>query len=583
MPLALLPGSACLLAVAAAPESDLSRYSVAIIAIVVAVLCMSIVAVYVHQLNERHARLLEHLETELAERRKAEDALRASEGFYHSLVESLPAAILRKDLAGRFTFGNQKFQAALAVHASDQVVGKTDLDFFPSALANKYRADDQRVIASCQVFETVEEHVNPRGETLHVQVIKTPLLDTQGRVIGVQGIFWDVTERKRAEEKLVHQNIRLQEMAESERAAHAALMQAQSQLVQEKLASLGQIVAGVAHEINNPVAFVTNNVAVLARDVGEIRDLIALYEEADDLIHHDRPELATRIHEFRDRVDMAYTLSNIDGLLQRSRDGLKRIQQIVSHLRLFAHLDEGDVNDADLNDGIESTAAIIVGHARKKAISLDLRLAPLPPVTCNAAKINQVILNLLTNAIDAAPDAGTVTIRSCPEGNGVRIDVLDNGKGIDPAVRDRIFDPFFTTKPVGQGTGLGLSISYGIVKDHGGTIQVDTAPGGGACFTILLPLHSPKPKSRSMEEPEQTSRRQEGKSGEVDAFSVQSRKPNSTRLDSSPAFHTPCVAGRIRLRGRVKRYRARQHKTQNLASSRAYLNRPADLVSRFSA
>ena len=132
-----------------------------------------------------------------------------------------------------------------------------------------------------------------------MQVIKTPLHDAQGRVIGVQGIFWDVTERKRAEEQLLLQNIRLQEMAESERLAHAGLKQAQSQLVQsEKLASLGQIVAGVAHEINNPVAFVTNNVAVLGRDVGEMRDLIAFYEKADDLIATDRPDLSRRSAAF---------------------------------------------------------------------------------------------------------------------------------------------------------------------------------------------------------------------------------------------------------------------------------------------
>jgi PAS domain S-box-containing protein len=434
----------------------------------------------------------------LAERRRAEEALRASEGFYHSLVESLPAAILRKDLQGHFTFGNQKFYAALEIERPDQLVGRTDLDFFPKPLAEKYRADDRRVIGSGETFETVEDHVNPHGEKLFVQVIKTPLRDLEGRVIGVQGIFWDVSARKLAEEQLVAQNVKLQEMAQSEREAHAALKQAQSQLVQsEKLASLGLIVAGVAHEINNPIAFVTNNVAVLGRDVNEICDLVGLYEQADDVIGAQRAELASQIHAFRDRVDMTYTLANIDGLLQRSRDGLRRIQQIVSHLRLFAHLDEGDVNEADLNDGIESTAAIIVGHARKKSIRLEKELEPLPPVTCNAARINQVVMNLLTNAIDACDDGGVVTIRTGVDPDGVRLEVADNGCGIDPEARGRIFDPFFTTKPVGQGTGLGLSISYGIVKDHGGTIEVESTPGAGACFIVKLPIRpAPKPNVR---------------------------------------------------------------------------------------
>jgi signal transduction histidine kinase len=358
------------------------------------------------------------------------------------------------------------------------------------------------VVESGAVFETVEEHVNPHGETLFVQVVKTPLHDAEGRAMGVQAIFWDVTERKQAEQQLVSQNLRLQDMARSEREAHAALKQAQSQLVQsEKLASLGLIVAGVAHEINNPVAFVTNNVVVLGRDVGELRELVGLYQGADDLIARERPELAARLDDFRDRVDMAYTLANIDGLLDRSRDGLKRIQRIVSHLRLFAHLDEGELNEADLNNGIESTAAIVVGLARRKSVTLAMDLQPLPPVSCNAAKVNQVVMNLLTNAIDACHEGGTVTVRSRAEDGGVRVEVCDTGCGIDPGVRDRIFDPFFTTKPIGQGTGLGLSISYGIVKDHGGTIEVESEPGRGACFSIRLPLRPPRPAGRAPAEP----------------------------------------------------------------------------------
>lgn len=473
---------------------DVSRFAIEIIAGTITIVAMLVVLLYVRQMNSRHQTLLAHLENELAERLKAQEALMASEGFYHSLVESLPAAILRKDVEGCFTFGNQKFYAALEVAEKTQLVGKTDLDFFPKPLAEKYRADDRRVMESLEPLEVVEEHVNPHGENLYVQVLKTPLIDTQGRISGVQGIFWDVTARKRAEEQLLLQNIKLQEMAESERQANDALKQAQSQLVQqEKLASLGLIVAGVAHEINNPVAFVTNNVAVLGRDVGEMRDLITLYEKADSLILNEAPELSDKILEFRDRVDMAYTLQNIQGLLDRSRDGLRRIQQIVSHLRLFAHLDEGDVNDADLNYGIESTAAIIIGNARKKAVKIKLDLSPIPSVTCHAAKINQVIMNLLTNAIDACTEGGTVTVQSRSTAGAIEIEIVDTGCGMDSLTRDRIFDPFFTTKPIGQGTGLGLSISYGIIKDHGGSIAVESTPGEGARFTVKLPLR-PIPK-----------------------------------------------------------------------------------------
>jgi PAS domain S-box-containing protein len=477
------------------PSNDFSRWAPLLFATLGGIALVLATALYVHRLNRSHGRLLANLQSELAERRRVEEALRASEGFYHSLVESLPQSILRKDLEGRFTFGNQKFCNALRLPL-EGVIGKTDFDFFPRELAEKYRSDDRRVIESGAMFETVEEHVTPRGEKLYVQVIKTPLRDPAGTINGVQGIFWDVTERKRAEEQLVTSNQRLQEMARSEHQAHFDLKQTQSRMVQsEKLASLGQMVAGVAHEINNPVAFVSNNVAVLERDVGEMRDLLAMYAEADALIQRERPELLERIDAFRERVDMPYTLENIKGLIDRSRDGLSRIQQIVGHLRLFARLDEGQVNDADINGGIESTAAIIRNLARKKNVQLEMDLGTLPDVTCYAAKINQVMMNLLTNAIDACREGGTVTVRTRAEDQGVRIEVADNGSGIAPEYRDRIFDPFFTTKPVGQGTGLGLSISYGIIQDHGGTIDVESTVGQGTCFTIHLPLRPhPAPK-----------------------------------------------------------------------------------------
>jgi anti-sigma regulatory factor (Ser/Thr protein kinase) len=190
---------------------------------------------------------------------------------------------------------------------------------------------------------------------------------------------------------------------------------------------------------------------------------------------------------------MDYTLENFDGLMHRTREGLRRIQQIVKDLRVFARLDESELNVVDLNEGIESTANIILGYAKKNRVQLVTELGPLPAVTCFAAKINQVVMNLLSNAIDACDEGGTVTIRTGAEPGGVRIEVADTGGGIPPEVRERIFDPFFTTKPIGVGTGLGLSISYGIVQDHGGKIEVESEPGQGSCFTVHLPLE-PDPR-----------------------------------------------------------------------------------------
>ncbi len=156
-------------------------------------------------------------------------------------------------------------------------------------------------------------------------------------------------------------------------------------------------------------------------------------------------------------------------MIDRSREGLKRIQQIVKDLRDFARLDQALLQEADLNAGVESTINIVRGHAKKRQIQIRSELNPIPQLKCYPAKLNQVLMNLIVNAIDASHEEGVVTVRtSAWNDSGVRIDVIDQGEGIDPAIQERIFDPFFTTKPIGEGTGLGLSISYVIVRDHQG-------------------------------------------------------------------------------------------------------------------
>jgi two-component system, NtrC family, sensor kinase len=297
---------------------------------------------------------------------------------------------------------------------------------------------------------------------------------------------------KSSEGELRKVNAQLRESVQSERQALDELKRTQSQMVQmEKLSSLGQMVAGIAHEINNPLAFVSNNLNVLQRDAGALHDLLNLYRQGDAALANQLPELRGRIDALCEDIDLPYTLASLDRLLGRSLDGLGRIQAIVKGLRDFARLDEGELKDADLNEGIRMTADIIRPQAKKQGVELQLELNPLPQVTCYSAKVNQVIMNLLTNAIDACGEGGRVTVRSGPAEGGVAIDVQDTGRGIDPRIRDKIFDPFFTTKPPGKGTGLGLSISYGIVQDHGGRLTFDSTPGAGTCFTVFLPLLPP--------------------------------------------------------------------------------------------
>jgi signal transduction histidine kinase len=316
------------------------------------------------------------------------------------------------------------------------------------------------------------------------------------------GIVFRADARRHLAQSLLEvQNQMLEETARSERSAHEALKHAQAGLVQtEKLASLGQMVAGIAHEINNPLAFVANNVAVLHRDIAALKTLIDLYRQGDPPIAHENPDLMAKINELSDRIDLDYTSANIQDVLSRSNEGLSRIQRIVNDLRDFARLDEADVHEADLNAGIESTVNIIRGRAKKKDVEIRVEPGQLPPVECQPAKINQVVMNLLSNAIDAAPQGGWVKISTYVQDNQAQIEVTDNGPGIPDDIRHRIFDPFFTTKPPGEGTGLGLSIAYGIIKDHAGQIQV--LPGPGGHFSVTLPLKRAHDSSTPLTHPQ---------------------------------------------------------------------------------
>lgn len=267
---------------------------------------------------------------------------------------------------------------------------------------------------------------------------------------------------------------------------------AQEQLLQsEKLASIGQLAAGVAHEINNPIGYVHSNLGSLQEYVGNLFALIDVYERA--IRAHDPRAMRAEIDDTRERLDVDFISRDLPQLLNESRQGIERVTRIVRDLRDFSRSDrEHAWRLADLHAGLDSTINIVWNELRYKA-TLDKQYGTLPMIECLQSELNQVFMNLLLNAGQAIDEQGTITVRTGHEPGHVWVEISDSGAGIAPDVLQRIFDPFFTTKAVGKGTGLGLSISYGIVAKHHGRIEVESVPQAGSRFRVILPVRQPQP------------------------------------------------------------------------------------------
>jgi PAS domain S-box-containing protein len=420
-------------------------------------------------------------------------ALAFDQTLLRTLVDNIPFRIYAKDRESRFLFGNNRMARLAGVETPPQLIGKTDYDFFPTELAAKYFADEKQVMDSGQSLFDYEELVEDQdtGELGWTVTTKVLLRAADGAVNGIVGIGYDVTQRKLMEERLRERtqalevaNARLEAEKQHQQILIRKLSDMQGQLLQsEKMASIGLLAAGVAHEINNPLAFISSNFGALERDARDILRLISAFEGVEGLLPG---EARAPVAFMKQDIGLDDIRQDLDALFIESREGLQRVKHIVQNLKDFSRPGGTQKEMADLEQGLNSTLNVAWNEIKYKA-DVVKEYAGVPELYCLPSQINQVFLNLLINAAHAIEDKGTIVVRTGYDDKVVWVEIEDNGCGIAPDHLDHIFEPFFTTKPVGKGTGLGLSIVYGIVQGHQGTIEVRSVVGSGTVFKVALP------------------------------------------------------------------------------------------------
>ncbi len=416
--------------------------------------------------------------SDITQRKLVEAELETERLLLRTLIDNVPDCIFVKDTESRFVLNNRAHLNVLGAGDPQEVVGKTDTEFFPKKLAAQYRADEEALVQSGQPLQNREEPVvDAAGRHYWFLTTKVPLKDSQGTVVGLAGICHDITERKDAAERLQHAYSRLanrervlKRILRELKASHRKLKETQLQLIQAaKLESLGTLAAGVAHEVKNPLQVVTMGLDHIGRKLP------------------------------RDDEQLSLTFKEM-------RDAVKRANSIVQEMLALSAPTDFHQEPEDLNIVIDRSLWLLNAELAKSQVRLQREFAlGLPLVPMDRAKIEQVIINLMLNATQAMGRNGAVTLRTRMVTVGgdaastgwlfrifkagdslVQAEIQDSGAGIPEALLPRVFDPFFTTKPVGIGTGLGLSVVKKIIDLHGGAIEINNVPGGGAIARFVL-------------------------------------------------------------------------------------------------
>ena len=413
------------------------------------------------------------------ERKRAEKELADKRDLLQALMDNLPDLIYFKDTHSRFIRINRAHARHLGLQRPEDAIGKSDADFFPSTEARQKLVDEQCLLATGKPILGLVEKSDTAGEIHWVSSTKVPIFGGDGKVTGLVGISRDITAAKQAEME--------------RQAMESQLRQSQ------KLESIGQLAAGIAHEINTPTQYVGDNTRFVKDSFADIRKVLKSHEELLAAVKADAvtPEMVSRCEGILKAGDLDYLSIQIPTAIEETLEGIERISKIVRAMKEFSHPGGKEKNPADLNKAIESTVTV-ARNEWKYVADLELKLEPdLPLTPCFLGEFNQCVLNLIVNAAHAIGDVvkkypgtkGLITVQTRLDGDHAEVRVTDTGTGIPESVRPKIFEPFFTTKDVGKGTGQGLAMIYGcIVKRHGGTVTFETEVGKGTAFIIRLPL-----------------------------------------------------------------------------------------------